>query len=57
VKIYSSDDTKLIRPDGKVKLPKTAATVMLVLEVTRTSDGTKALTNGIEVVVPAKKDD
>ncbi|TFE24703.1 glycoside hydrolase domain-containing protein [Cohnella luojiensis] len=56
VRIASSDDPKVIGLDGKVKPPKEATAVKLVLEVTRTSDGTKALTQAITIIVPAKKD-
>ncbi|NOV04364.1 Ig-like domain-containing protein [Paenibacillus planticolens] len=54
VRIKSSDNTDVIRTDGSIIPPNTAAAVNLVLEVTKKSDGTKADTASIQVKVPAK---
>lgn len=54
VTIKSSDHTSVIQADGTI-IPQSAdTTVNLVLEVTRTLDGAKALTGSLPVVVPAK---
>ncbi|NOU95658.1 hypothetical protein GC093_20850, partial [Paenibacillus sp. LMG 31456] len=53
VAIMTSSDTGVIALDGTIALPKEATTVNLVLEVTRTSDNSKASTASIAVVVPA----
>jgi hypothetical protein len=54
VAIKSSDKPEVIALDGTITPPDTEETVALVLEVTRTSDNTKADTDSINVVVPAK---
>ncbi|WP_171686515.1 Ig-like domain-containing protein [Paenibacillus planticolens] len=54
ITIKSSDNASVIQVDGTV-IPQSAdTTVNLVLEVTRTSDGTKAATGSLPVIVPAK---
>ncbi|TXK80327.1 cohesin domain-containing protein [Paenibacillus sp. N3.4] len=52
--IKSSSNTTVIATDGTIVPPIIETTVDLVLEVTRTSDGTKASSSSISVVVPAK---
>jgi len=54
IAIQTSDNEAVIALDGKITPPDAATTVALVLEVTRTSDNTKASTTSINVVVPAK---
>ena len=54
VAIKSSDKLEVIALDGTIVPPADETTVALVLEVTRTSDSTKANTVSINVVVPAK---
>ena len=54
VAIKSSDELEVIALDGTIVPPADETTVALVLEVTRTSDSTKANTVSINVVVPAK---
>ncbi|WP_171687168.1 glycosyl hydrolase family 95 catalytic domain-containing protein [Paenibacillus planticolens] len=52
--IKSSDRPDVIQTDGTLIPPSAETTVHLVLEVTRTSDGLKAVTASIAVVVPAR---
>ncbi|NOV04360.1 cohesin domain-containing protein [Paenibacillus planticolens] len=52
--IKSSDNPAVIQTNGTIFPPKIDTTVTLVLEVTRTSDQTTALTSSIPVSVPAK---
>ncbi|MBM7565792.1 S-layer homology domain-containing protein [Paenibacillus sacheonensis] len=54
VAIKSSSDPSVIGTDGSVTPPSAEATIQLVLEVTRTSDGTKAVTGMLAVTVPEK---
>ncbi|NOU99818.1 S-layer homology domain-containing protein [Paenibacillus planticolens] len=54
VAVQSSSNIAVIALNGTVYPPAEETTVNLVLEVTRTSDGTKANTVSIPVVVPAK---
>jgi hypothetical protein len=54
VAVKSSDATSVIQTDGTIIPPSVETTVHLVLEVTRTSDNTKAFTGSVPVVVPAK---
>jgi len=54
VAIKSSDNEGVIALNGTIVPPSAATTVNLVLEVTRTSDNTKASTASIAVIVPAK---
>ncbi|MCR8636501.1 S-layer homology domain-containing protein [Paenibacillus radicis (ex Xue et al. 2023)] len=54
IAIKTSSNTSVIAPNGTIVPPTVQTTVNLVLEVTRTSDGSKASTAGIAVVVPAK---
>ncbi|WP_222708619.1 cohesin domain-containing protein [Paenibacillus sp. N3.4] len=52
IRIKSSDNTSIIQTDGTIVPPNFNTTVKLVLEVTRASDGTTAVTAAISVVVP-----
>nr|WP_255807388.1 S-layer homology domain-containing protein [Cohnella mopanensis] len=52
--IKTSSNTAVIATNGVITPPSAETTVTLVLEITRTSDGTKAVTIGIPVLVPAK---
>ncbi|WP_261807712.1 hypothetical protein [Paenibacillus sp. N3.4] len=52
--IKSTDNPAVIQTSGTIIPPKTDTTVSLVLEVTKTSDNSKALTASIPVAVPAK---
>ncbi|TXK84605.1 S-layer homology domain-containing protein [Paenibacillus sp. N3.4] len=54
VAINTSSDTSVIALNGTIVPPTAQTTVNLVLEVTRTSDSSKASTVSIAVVVPAK---
>ncbi|MCR8636500.1 S-layer homology domain-containing protein [Paenibacillus sp. N5-1-1-5] len=54
VAIKTSSNTGVIALNGTIVPPTAATTVNLVLEVTRTSDSSKASTASIAVVVPAK---
>ncbi|MGG1551960.1 S-layer homology domain-containing protein [Paenibacillus ferrarius] len=54
VAIKSSSDTGVIALNGTIVPPTSATVVNLVLEVTRTSDGSKASTSSLSVTVPAK---
>ncbi|TXK84410.1 glycosyl hydrolase family 95 catalytic domain-containing protein [Paenibacillus sp. N3.4] len=54
IAIKRSDNTAVIQTDGTIIPSSVDTTVNLVLEVMRTSDGTKAETVNIPVVVPAK---
>ncbi|OCT13389.1 hypothetical protein A8709_17400 [Paenibacillus pectinilyticus] len=49
-----SDHLAVIQLDGTINPPSDETTVNLILEVTRTSDNTKAVTNSLPVIVPAK---
>ncbi|TXK84406.1 NPCBM/NEW2 domain-containing protein [Paenibacillus sp. N3.4] len=52
VTIKSSDRPEVIQTNGTINPPSADTTVSLVLEVTRTSDGSKAITGSIPVLVP-----
>jgi uncharacterized cupredoxin-like copper-binding protein len=54
IAIKSSDKPNVIALDGTITYPSVETTVALVLEVTKTSDGSKAVTESLDVVVPAK---
>ncbi|MCC3375441.1 S-layer homology domain-containing protein [Cohnella sp. REN36] len=54
IAIKSSSDPGVVGTDGKIVLPEQAATVTLVLTVTRLSDVSAADTVPIDVTVPAK---
>ncbi|TXK80688.1 Ig-like domain-containing protein [Paenibacillus sp. N3.4] len=54
IAVKSSNNTSVILTDGTIIPPNVQTTVNLVLEVTRTSDNTKAVTGSLPVVVPAK---
>ncbi|MEG6567997.1 S-layer homology domain-containing protein [Thermoanaerobacterium saccharolyticum] len=54
IAIKSSDNPTVIGTDGIINPPSTDMIVHLVLEVTRISDGSKATTTSIAVVVPGK---
>ncbi|NOV04368.1 alginate lyase family protein [Paenibacillus planticolens] len=55
ITIKSSDRPDIISLDGTIIPPNADTTVTLVLEVTRTSDGTKASTISIPVAITAAK--
>ncbi|MFK4438720.1 immunoglobulin-like domain-containing protein [Paenibacillus sp. RC21] len=52
--ISSSSQPDIIRTDGAIFPAATQTTVAVILEVTKVSDGSHALTQQIEVTVPAK---
>ncbi|TXK84423.1 hypothetical protein FU659_09315 [Paenibacillus sp. N3.4] len=52
IKISYTDGTNVIHSDGTITPPQEDKTVLVVLEVTRTSDGATAETDLIPVVVP-----
>ncbi|NOV01022.1 S-layer homology domain-containing protein [Paenibacillus planticolens] len=54
VAIKISSNTDVIALNGTIVPPSAETTVNIVLEITRTSDNTKASTTGIAVVVPEK---
>ncbi|CAK4851133.1 unnamed protein product [Aphanomyces euteiches] len=54
IAIKTSNNTNVIKTDRTIIPPSAATTVTLVLEVTRTSDNSKASTGNIAVIVPAK---
>ncbi|GBG07386.1 putative glucose sorbosone dehydrogenase [Paenibacillus agaridevorans] len=54
VAIKTSSRTDIIALDGKITPPSADTTVTIVLEVTRTSDNSKASTASLTVAVPAK---
>ncbi|CAK4851134.1 unnamed protein product, partial [Aphanomyces euteiches] len=54
VAIKSSSNTAVIGLNGLIIPPSSTTTVTLVLEVTSTTDNTKASTGSISVIVPAK---
>lgn len=54
VAVHSTDRPDVIAADGQIFPQDEETTVTLVLEVTKTADGSSALTKSIQVVVPAK---
>ncbi|KRE48448.1 NPCBM/NEW2 domain-containing protein [Paenibacillus sp. Soil724D2] len=52
IAIQSSDDPSIIALDGTIRAPKVQTTVQVVLEITDLSDGSKAATEAISVLVP-----
>ncbi|MGF9906222.1 chitobiase/beta-hexosaminidase C-terminal domain-containing protein [Brevibacillus porteri] len=56
IAIKSSSDTAIIALDGKITPPNHQTNVDLILEVTRTSDQSTAVTKALTVQVPAKPD-
>ncbi|CAI8892628.1 putative extracellular nuclease [Brevibacillus sp. IT-7CA2] len=56
IAIKSSSDTAVIALDGKITPPNRQTNVDLILEVTRTSDQSTAVTKALTVQVPAKPD-
>ncbi|MEZ0537359.1 family 43 glycosylhydrolase [Caldicellulosiruptoraceae bacterium PP1] len=54
IAIKSSDNPTVIGTDGVINPPSTDTIVHLILEVTRISDGSKATTANIAVLVPGK---
>ncbi|WP_429845170.1 chitobiase/beta-hexosaminidase C-terminal domain-containing protein [Brevibacillus sp. FIR094] len=56
IMIKSSSDTAIIALDGKITPPNRQTNVDLILEVTRTSDQSTAVTKALTVQVPAKPD-
>ncbi|MBB6024142.1 fibronectin type 3 domain-containing protein [Paenibacillus sp. JGP012] len=52
--IHSSTVPSIIQLDGTIILPATETTVRIELEITRASDGSKALTIPLSVKVPAR---
>ncbi|MED1780649.1 chitobiase/beta-hexosaminidase C-terminal domain-containing protein [Brevibacillus fortis] len=56
IAIKSSSDPAVIALDGKITPPNRKTNVDLVLEVTRTSDQSRAVTKALTVQVPAKPD-
>jgi len=57
IAIKSSSNEDVIAINGTIVPPSTQTIVTIVLEVTRSSDGTTASTGPIQVTVPAKSDD
>ncbi|MGG4458550.1 chitobiase/beta-hexosaminidase C-terminal domain-containing protein [Brevibacillus porteri] len=56
IAIKSSSDPAIIAQDGKITPPNRQTNVDLILEVTRTSDQSTAVTKALTVLVPAKPD-
>ncbi|WP_409177630.1 chitobiase/beta-hexosaminidase C-terminal domain-containing protein [Brevibacillus fortis] len=56
IAIKSSSDTAIIALDGKITPPNRQTNVDLILEVTRASDQSTAVTKALTVQVPAKPD-
>lgn len=56
IAIQSSSDPAVIALDGKITPPNRQTNVDLILEVTRTSDQSTAVTKALTVQVPAKPD-
>ncbi|WP_282936535.1 S-layer homology domain-containing protein [Paenibacillus sp. RC67] len=56
VAIKTSSDPSIIALDGTIIPPTVQTTVDLVIEVTRTSDNSKASTASIKITVPAKSE-
>ncbi|MGW8440046.1 immunoglobulin-like domain-containing protein [Paenibacillus sp. S33] len=54
VTISSSSQTDIVRTDGTIIQADTPSVVTIMLDVMRVSDGSHALTQAIEVTVPAK---
>ncbi|MFF2446654.1 FIMAH domain-containing protein [Neobacillus sp. NPDC058068] len=52
IAIKSTDKPNVVRMDGTIVPQAALSTVTLILEVTRTSDGVKADTGSIQVVIP-----
>lgn len=52
--IHSTTAPSIIQLDGTITLPARETTVQIELEITRTSDGSKALTIPLSVKVPAR---